>query len=99
MELSPEVLIYIQTIKNYLETNQEAKNYFLKNADYDLFFDNLAQISEINFQKTGEPQLSEHQFEFLRISMMIFKEVDEEEKKVDQTIYEYIPQDIKFYLK
>jgi hypothetical protein len=97
MKLSSDVLIYVQTIKNYLETNQEARDYFLKNADYDLFFDNLAQISEINFQKTGEPQLTQQQFEFLRVSMMIFKEVDEQE--VDQTIYNYIPQDIKFYLK
>jgi hypothetical protein len=98
MKLSSEVLIYVQTIKNYLETNQEARDYFLKNADYDLFFDNLAQISEINFQKTGEPQLSQQQFEFLKISMMIFKEVEKEEE-INQTIYDYIPQDIKFYLK
>lgn len=97
MKLSSEVLIYVQTIKNYLETNQEARDYFLKNADYDLFFDNLAQISEINFQKNGEPQLTQQQFEFLRVSMMIFKEVEEQE--INQTIYEYIPQDIKFYLK
>lgn len=98
MKLSSEVLIYVQTIKNYLETNQDANDYFLKNADYDLFFDNLAQISEINFQKTGEPQLSQQQFEFLKISMMIFKEVEKEEE-INQTIYDYIPQDIKFYLK
>lgn len=97
MKFSPDVLIYVQTIKNYFSTNKEAGEYFLKNVDYGLFFNNLAEISEINFQKTGDPQLSKEQFEFLRISMMIFKEVDEKEK--DDTIYDYITQDIKFYLK
>jgi len=97
MKFSPDVLIYIQTIKNYFSTNKDAGEYFLKNVDQELFFSNLAEISEINFQKTGDPQLTKEQFEFLRISMMIFKEVDDSEK--NNTIYDYITQDIKFYLK
>jgi hypothetical protein len=95
MEFSPDVLIYVQTIRNYFTTNESAREYFLKNVDHDLFFENLAKISEVNFQKTGDAQLTKEQFEFLRISMMIFKEVSDRE----ETIFDYKTEDIKFHLK
>ena len=98
MEFSPDILIYIQTVKKFLENNKGTKEYFLTNVDEELFYDNLGQIAQINLEKNGEPQLSKEQFEVLRISLQIFKQVDEEIKTED-SIYDYIPNDIKFYLK
>lgn len=98
MEFSPDILIYIQTVKKFLENNKGTKEYFLTNVDEELFYDNLGQIAQINLEKNGEPQLSKEQFEVLRISLQIFKQIDEEIKTED-SIYDYIPNDIKFYLK
>ena len=98
MKFSPDILIYIQTVKNFLENNKGIKKYFLTNVDEDLFFENLGQIAEINLTKNGEPQLSKEQFEVLRLSLQIFKKVDDE-IQMEESIYEYIPNNIKFYLK
>ena len=98
MKFSPDILIYIQTVKNFLENNEGLKKYFLTNVDEDLFFENLGQIAEINLTKNGEPQLSKEQFEVLRLSLQIFKKVDDE-IQMEESIYEYIPNNIKFYLK
>lgn len=98
MKFSPDILIYIQTVKNFLENNEGIKKYFLTNVDEDLFFENLGQIAEINLTKNGEPQLSKEQFEVLRLSLQIFKKVDDE-IQMEESIYEYIPNNIKFYLK
>ena len=98
MKFSPDILIYIQTVKNFLENNEGTKIYFLTNVDEDLFFENLGQIAEINLTKNGEPQLSKEQFEVLRLSLQIFKKVDDE-IQMEESIYEYIPNNIKFYLK
>jgi hypothetical protein len=98
MEFLPDILIYIQTVKKYLESNKNTKDYFLSDVDEDLFFQNLGQIAQINLEKNGEPQLSKEQFEVLRLSMKIFKEVDKE-IQIEESIYDYIPNDIKFYLK
>ena len=76
MKFSPDILIYIQTVKNFLENNEGIRKYFLTNVDEDLFFENLGQIAEINLTKNGEPQLSKEQFEVLRLSLQIFKKVD-----------------------
>jgi hypothetical protein len=98
MEFLPDILIYIQTVKNFLENNKNTKDYFLTNVDEELFYRNLGQIAQINLEKNGEPQLSKEQFEILRLSLQIFKQVDEE-IKIEESIYNYIPNDIKFYLK
>jgi hypothetical protein len=98
MKFSPDILIYIQTVKNFLENNEGIRKYFLTNVDEDLFFENLGQIAEINLTKNGEPQLSKEQFEVLRLSLQIFKKVDDE-IQMEESIYEYIPNNIKFYLK
>jgi hypothetical protein len=98
MEFLPDILIYIQTVKNFLENNKGTKEYFLTNVDEDLFYENLGQIAQINLEKNGEPQLSKEQFEVLRLSLQIFKKVDEE-IKIEDSIYDYIPNNIKFYLK
>lgn len=102
MNYSPEVLIYLQTFKNYLQNNQDAKNYFLSNLDEEEFYRHILEVSEKNFKKNGEPQLSLEQFEFLRVSLMIFKKVEEEEMKQmedEDLIFHYSSKNIKFYFK
>lgn len=66
MKPSPEVLIYIQTVKNYLNTNEEARDYFLKNGDENFFYKHLEEISQKNYEKDGEVMLTKEQFELLR---------------------------------
>jgi hypothetical protein len=95
MSFSPEVLIYLQTVKNYFNNNEDAKSYFLSNLDEEEFFNHVSEVAEKNFKKKGEPQLSREQFEFLRISLMIFKKVEEEENY----IFEYQTEKIKFHIK
>lgn len=64
--MSPEISIYLQKIKNYLETNQQAREYFIDN-NYDLFFDELIKISNENLEKKGDPSLTIDQFEEVRL--------------------------------
>ncbi len=73
MNLSPEVLIYIQTVKNYFNTNKEAYDYFLGNSDEVLFFQHLAEISQKNFEKDGEVMLNREQFDLLRKTIIAIK--------------------------
>jgi hypothetical protein len=66
MEKSPEVLIYLQTVKKYIDGNEDAKKYFIANDSEPDFFDLVSDISQINFEKRGQPELSKEQFESLR---------------------------------
>jgi len=89
-------LIYLQTIKNYFESNEEARKYFLSNLNEDEFYNSILKVAENNFRKTGEPQLTQEQLEFLRVSLMIFKKVEDSEFN---GIYFYESTDLKFYYK
>jgi hypothetical protein len=64
--MSPEVLMYIQTVKQFLDKNEESKRYFLKNVDEETFFKNLEEVAQKNFNSNGEPMLTEIQFELLK---------------------------------
>jgi hypothetical protein len=64
--VSPEVLIYLQTVKNYFETNKEAKEFFLSNSNEELFYKHMSEIAQKNFEKKGDATLDREQFELLR---------------------------------
>jgi hypothetical protein len=98
MNTSPEVLIYLQTVKNYIDNNEEAKRYFIANGSESDFYGIVVDIAQINFNKRGEPQLSKEQLELVRITLIAFKKSEEQELPND-SIYEYIPKHINFYLK
>ena len=68
--ISPEVLIYIQTVKNYFETNNEAREFFLSNSDEELFYKHLTEIAQKNFKKSGTATLDREQFELLRKTIL-----------------------------
>ena len=69
-KLSPEVLIYVQSVKNYFQKNDEAREYFIANSDEEQFFKHLSEISQKNFEQLGEPMLNKEQFDLLRKTMM-----------------------------
>ena len=88
MDLSPEVLTYLQTVKNFLKKNDEAKKYFLHGVDEKMFYEHLCEISQKNFEQLGEPMLNKEQFDLLRKTMkaisIVGKSINElEEEEVD----------------
>ena len=64
--MAPEVLIYVKNVKNFLDTNQEAHDYFLKNLNADDFFSKVAESSQENFERNGDPMLLRNQFEKIK---------------------------------
>lgn len=83
--MSPDVLIYLQTIKNYFEANEEARNYFLNNVDEELFFKYLTEIAQKNYDKEGIAQLSELQLELLRRTMLVKRIIEDTNKEENDT--------------
>jgi hypothetical protein len=69
-KIPPEVLIYVQNIRNYLTTDSDANRYFIGDSDEELFFNHLIEISQKNFESNGEAMLSKEQFELLRKTMV-----------------------------
>lgn len=67
--MSPEVLIYVQSIKNFIKNDEESRNYFLNGIDEELFYSHLSEISQKNFEKDGEAMLTQDQFEDLRLKL------------------------------
>jgi hypothetical protein len=66
MKFSPEVLIYIQTVKKYFKSNKEARDYFINDYDEDQFYNILGEIAQKNLEDNGDAILTKEQFEFLR---------------------------------
>lgn len=81
-KIPAEVLIYIQTVKTYLKTNIEAREYFIGESDEELFFEHLSVISQKNFETNGEVMLNKEQFELLRKTLTVIaitkKDIPEE---------------------
>jgi hypothetical protein len=95
-EPSPEVLIYIQSVKNFFKNNKDAREYFLSNSDEKSFFKHLTEISQKNFEKNGEVMLSQTQFELLRKTISAIAVV---EKSMENTTSDNIFVDIKDFGK
>ncbi len=64
--MSPEVLIYLQNVKNYLKSNEDARKLFLENVDEEVFYKHLGEMSQKNFDTNGEAMLTQEQFNLLR---------------------------------
>jgi hypothetical protein len=94
MSFPPEVLIYLQTVKNFFKSNEEARNYFISDSDEEVFFKHLCEISQKNFEDNGEVMLNKEQFELLRrtilaitISQKDIEEVEEEIPNQEDNIF------------
>ena len=68
--MAPEVLIYISNVKKFLDNNQEAHDYFLKNLDENDFYSKIAITSQTNFEKTGDPMIHKNQFEEIKKTLL-----------------------------
>ena len=86
-DLPPEVLIYIQTVKNFFSKNEGTREYFLSQIDEDIFFKYLGNISQKNFEESGEVMLSQVQFELLRKTLIAMRisEMDESELPIEMS--------------
>ena len=80
--MSPEVLIYIGNIKKFLDTNQEARDYFLKGLNEEDFYSKLAVSSQKNFEKNGDPMLFRNQFEEIKNEL-----IESSNKKKENNIF------------
>ena len=69
--MDSEVLVYIQKIKNFLNTNKSARDYFIGKSDVDEFYKQLSIISEKNYETNGQPELTKEQFELLRLTLEV----------------------------
>ena len=70
MDLSAEILMYIQKVKLYFSNNIEATQYFIGDSDVDEFYKQLTIVSEKNFETNGQPELTKEQFELLRLAVL-----------------------------
>ena len=64
--MEPEVLVYINKLKNYLKTNKEARSYFLGDLDEEEFFEKVEEHAIKNFIDKGDPTLTMDQFEYIK---------------------------------
>lgn len=88
-KISPEVLIYIQSVKNYFETNIEAKEYFLSNSNEELFYKHMTEIAQKNFTKNGEAILNREQFELLRKTITAITVVGKKKVEIKNEDFDY----------
>jgi hypothetical protein len=73
--MSPEVLIYIQHIKKFFESDQKTKKYFIGVGNEELFYKKLSQLSQKKFDTEGEHTLTKEEFEELRNEFNTRKEL------------------------
>ena len=69
--MDPEVLIYINKLKQYLDTNKEARDHFLKNLDEEEYFEKVTEIAVKNFIEKNDPTLTMEQFEYVKKIMKV----------------------------
>lgn len=98
-KLSPEVLIYVQSVKNYLQKNNEAREYFIANSDEEQFFKHLSEISQKNFDKNGEVMLDKTQFELLRVTVQAIAIVTTPVENLPSGVEDNIFIDMRGYAK
>jgi len=66
MTLHPDILIYIQNVKNFFNQNNEIKKYYNIDINENLFYIKLIEISINNYKKNNDPKLTVEQFEKLK---------------------------------
>lgn len=85
--MSPDVILYIQKVKQFLDRDEIARKYFLEGADEELFYKHLIEIAQKNYEKDGEPTLTQQQFELLRRTIKAITISNSDAKDMDNQIY------------
>lgn len=70
MDIHPDILIYLQTVKNFFENNKEARTYFYVEYDMERFFNMVIDFSKKNLKEINDPKLTMEQFESIRNNIM-----------------------------
>lgn len=95
MNYSVEVLVYLQKLKNHIINNDDARDYFFQGTNGEDFYRIFLDVADKNFKRTGIPDLTQEQFEFLRKTLKIFNQSD----KQKDLIFTYHTNKFKFHLK
>ena len=66
-----DILIYIEKLKEYINNSDEVKKYFIGDNDEEQFYDMVVNVAIVNHHKRNEPNLSEVQFEFIKIDCRV----------------------------
>lgn len=70
MKYSVEVLVYLQSVKNFFNTNNVAVIEFCAN---DIFYENIKRLSQWNYEKNNDPKLTVQQFEMIKCKSEIIE--------------------------
>lgn len=73
-ENNADILIYLNQVKNFLNRNDDAKSYFLKDIDSEKFYDRIYIESNKNLKNNGDPSLSREQLESIRNDLLLDNE-------------------------
>lgn len=90
-----DILIYVEKLKEYINNSDEVKKYFIGENDEEQFYDMVVNVAIVNHHKRNEPNLSEVQFEFIKMALESLNET----KNSESYIFTYIPNNITFYFK
>jgi hypothetical protein len=89
--MNPDVATYMQSFKNFLKNNEEARLYFLSGIDEDLFFEHFEEIAEKNYKKFGDAMLNKDQLELLRKTMLAVNVVKKPKTEHMNSIFVDVP--------
>lgn len=98
-KIPSEVLIYLQTVKTYINNNPDARDYFIGESDEELFYTHLVDVSKKNFEESGEVMLNKDQFEILRKTIAVITISKKDFSDDETTNYDNIFQDIEGFGK
>lgn len=90
-----DVLIYIEKLRDYINNSEDIKKYFIGDNDEEQFYDMVVNVAIVNHHKRNEPNLSEIQFEFIKMTLESFSFT----KNPENFIFTYFPNNITFYFK
>ena len=63
---NPEILIYVQKIRQYLETSEIAKKYFLTDINIEIFLGEVYKAAEENMNTNGDLMLTPAQMDKIK---------------------------------
>lgn len=64
--MEPEVLVYLNKLKQYLSTNNEAREYFIGDLDEEVYMEKVTEYAIKNYIEKGDPTLTMEQFEYIK---------------------------------
>jgi hypothetical protein len=85
----------MEKLREYINNNEDVKKYFIGDNNEDIFYNMVYNVAVVNHYKRNEPNLSEIQFEFIKITLDSIVESE----NFEDFIFSYIPKNITFYFK